>query len=70
MLLTRDAVTTTGDIWLLLGVTLVIYAGIGTATVLVLRSMRNRWRLSGEDLAVPYGPDAPLEEAVPEKVPT
>jgi cytochrome d ubiquinol oxidase subunit I len=58
LLLTRDAVTTSGDVWWFFGATLVIYAIVGTATVVVLSSMRRRWRRgSDEGVNVPYGPD-------------
>ena len=57
LLLTRDAVATSGNLWLFFGATLVIYAAIGTATVLVLRLMQRRWRaLADRDVDVPYGP--------------
>jgi cytochrome d ubiquinol oxidase subunit I len=60
-LLTRDAVTTSGDVWWFFAGTLVIYAAVGTATVLVLASMRRRWRAgSDEDVEVPYGPEIHL----------
>jgi cytochrome bd ubiquinol oxidase subunit I len=58
-LLTRDAVTTTGNLWLFFAGTLVIYAAVGVATALVLRSMHRRWRRGDEDedvYGVPYGP--------------
>jgi cytochrome d ubiquinol oxidase subunit I len=64
---TRDAVTTSGNMWVLLAVTFLIYASVGTAAVIVLRGMTRRWRRADhEDFAVPYGPGAPLEAAVPE----
>src|SRR4051812_11046073 len=72
LLLTRDAVTPAaarGHLWLVLAVTVVVYTAVGTATVLVLRSMRRRWA-AGEDIGVPYGPEAPLDAALPETVRT
>ena len=59
-LLTRDAVTTSGDVWWFFGATVVIYLAVGTATILVLREMHRRWRPSpgDDDLPVPYGPAA------------
>jgi cytochrome d ubiquinol oxidase subunit I len=69
-LLTRDAVTTSGNVWVLLATTLVIYAVLGVATVLVIRAMQRRWDQAGGDtMAVPYGPHhaQPLEAAVPER---
>jgi cytochrome d ubiquinol oxidase subunit I len=70
---TRDAVTTSGNMWLLFGITLVIYAAVGTAAILVIRGMTQRWRRQDrgdDDVSVPYGPEAPLESAVPEITPS
>jgi cytochrome d ubiquinol oxidase subunit I len=70
LLLTRDAVTPAAaprTLGLVLAATVVVYTGVGGATVYVLRSMRRRWAAS-EDLGVPYGPEAPLEAALPETV--
>jgi cytochrome d ubiquinol oxidase subunit I len=64
-LFTRDAVTRSGNVWWFFAFILVIYAGVGYATVLVLAAMRRRWRTTGVDLGVPYGPDETLEHAVP-----
>jgi cytochrome d ubiquinol oxidase subunit I len=57
-LLTRDAVTTSGNLWLFFAATLVLYAAVGAATVYVLRLLRERWRARGdvEEGDVPYGP--------------
>jgi cytochrome d ubiquinol oxidase subunit I len=70
LLLTRDAVTTSGNVWLLFAATVVIYAGVGTATVIVLRSLRRRWRIAGAgaEAAVPYGDDELLDAALPETI--
>jgi cytochrome d ubiquinol oxidase subunit I len=68
LLLTRDAVTGVDvNLWWVLALILVIYTAVGIATVVVLRSMRRRWA-AGEDPGVPYGPEAPLEAALPETV--
>jgi cytochrome d ubiquinol oxidase subunit I len=70
LLLTREAVTPAAaprTLGLVLAATVVVYTGVGGATVYVLRSMRRRWA-AGEDLGVPYGPEAPLEAALPETV--
>jgi hypothetical protein len=51
---------------------LVLYAIVGTATVLVVGSMRRRWRAADQqdDVSVPYGPaEEPLEKAVPSAEP-
>ncbi|GAA3392459.1 cytochrome ubiquinol oxidase subunit I [Cryptosporangium minutisporangium] len=60
-LLTRDAVTTEGNIWLLYTATLVLYTAVGAATLYVLGLMRRRWR-AADDPTVPYGPSAVGEE--------
>jgi cytochrome bd ubiquinol oxidase subunit I len=65
LLLTRDAVATSGNLWLFFAGTLVIYAAIGSGAVLVLRMMHRRWR-AREDVEVPYGPERPAERAAPE----
>jgi cytochrome bd ubiquinol oxidase subunit I len=57
LLLTRDAVTTSGDVWWFFGGTLVIYAAVGAAAVIVLRRMGQGWATTPEDdPGVPYGP--------------
>ena len=59
LLLTRDAVTTSGNVWAFFAGALVIYAAVGSAAVLVLRGMRKRWAASGDAAVdVPYGPNA------------
>src|SRR3954447_14946067 len=63
-LLTREAVTTTGNVWLFFTATLVLYAAVGTGTFYVLRLLRRRWRDQGaaeEDGGVPYGPSRARE---------
>jgi cytochrome bd ubiquinol oxidase subunit I len=68
LLLTRDAVTTAGNVWLLFAGTLVIYAAIGTGAVLALRIMHRRWRAHPEDdIRVPYGPAQPVETTAPKE---
>jgi cytochrome d ubiquinol oxidase subunit I len=59
VLLTRDAVTKAGNLWLLFTATLVLYVAVGVTTFFVLRILRRRWR-DHEGTGVPYGP----EEAV------
>jgi cytochrome d ubiquinol oxidase subunit I len=51
LLLTRDAVTTSGNVWAFFSAALAIYIAVGAATVLVLRIMRRHW-----STPVPYGP--------------
>jgi cytochrome d ubiquinol oxidase subunit I len=59
LLLTRDAVTTSGNVWWFFAGALVIYAAVGSGAVAVLRGMRRRWADSDADgVAVPYGPAA------------
>jgi cytochrome d ubiquinol oxidase subunit I len=63
LLRTSDAVTTSGNVWPLLAITLVIYTAVGTAAVRVIRGMTRRWRGDGpERFDVPYGPEAPLDD--------
>jgi cytochrome d ubiquinol oxidase subunit I len=52
LLLTRDAVTTSGNVWAFFAGALVIYIAVGIGAVLVLRVMRRKWAVP-----VPYGPD-------------
>jgi cytochrome d ubiquinol oxidase subunit I len=56
LLLTRDAVATSGNLWPLFAGAVVIYLGVGVGAFLALRTLRNRWA-HGEDTATPYGPD-------------
>ncbi|PWU44870.1 cytochrome ubiquinol oxidase subunit I [Micromonospora globispora] len=57
-LLTRDAVATSGNLWLFFAATVALYAAVGAATVYVLRLLRRRWRDQGgaTETDVPYGP--------------
>jgi cytochrome d ubiquinol oxidase subunit I len=56
-LLTRDAVTTVGNLWLFFAATLILYAVVGAATIYALRVLRRRWeREAGDVEDVPYGP--------------
>jgi cytochrome d ubiquinol oxidase subunit I len=57
LLLTHDAVATSGNLWPFFAGAVVIYVGVAVGAVLVLREMHRRWQ-AGEDVAVPYGPDA------------
>jgi cytochrome bd ubiquinol oxidase subunit I len=62
---TEDAVTGASGIWVTFGIAVALYAALGTAATLILRSMARRWR-EGESLdeEVPYGP----REAAPSPV--
>ncbi len=54
---TADAVTRSDGVWVVFGVTFLVYALVIAATVLVLRSMTRRWRAADtDDSVVPYGP--------------
>lgn len=53
----RDAVTPNGGIWISFAVVTAVYLALGVATVLILRSMSDRWRHHADaDLPTPYGP--------------
>jgi cytochrome d ubiquinol oxidase subunit I len=56
LLLTRNAVQTSGNLWPLFGGAVVIYAGVTVGAVYALRALRRRWA-AGEETAVPYGPE-------------
>jgi cytochrome d ubiquinol oxidase subunit I len=56
LLLTRDAVTTSGNVWAFFTAALVIYGAVGAGAIFVLRSMRRRWAAGAAEPAVPYGP--------------
>jgi cytochrome d ubiquinol oxidase subunit I len=56
LLLTRDAVQTSGDLWPFFGGAVLIYAGVTVGAVYAMRALRSRWAL-GEETAVPYGPE-------------
>jgi cytochrome d ubiquinol oxidase subunit I len=59
---TSEAVTEAEGIWFSFALVLLLYAGLGTGAVLVLRAMSRRWREKGsEDVQSPYAPQA--EEA-------
>jgi cytochrome d ubiquinol oxidase subunit I len=61
---TSEAVTDAEGIWFMFGLVLLLYAGLGTGAVLVLRSMSRRWREQGtEDVEGPYSPQG--ERAAP-----
>jgi cytochrome d ubiquinol oxidase subunit I len=61
---TEDAVTGASGVWVTFAAALALYAVLGTATVLVLRTMSRRWRSAGEaEVEVPYGPSEPAPPA-------
>jgi cytochrome d ubiquinol oxidase subunit I len=57
LLTTTAAATTNGGVLGSLSVIVVVYALLGTATIVILRSLSRRWRRADKDVfAVPYGP--------------
>jgi cytochrome d ubiquinol oxidase subunit I len=63
---TEDAVTEADGVGISLAVVFVVYALLGTATVVVLRAMARRWReAEADDVEVPYGP-RPAPRDLPE----
>src|SRR5215212_6372403 len=57
VLRTKDAVTASDGVWVTFGLVVLLYAVVGTTTVLVLRAMTRRWREAAtDDVDVPYGP--------------
>jgi cytochrome d ubiquinol oxidase subunit I len=58
MLLTRDAVQTSGNLWPLFAGAVVIYVSVGVGAYYALRALRRRWA-AGENASAPYGPDEP-----------
>ena len=56
---TAAAATRNGGVLASLSIIIVIYAVLGTATILILRTLARRWRRADPgDQAVPYGPPA------------
>ncbi len=56
---TSEAVTEAHGIWFAFAGVLILYAGLGTGAILVLRSMSRRWRTEDDGATedeVPYGP--------------
>jgi cytochrome d ubiquinol oxidase subunit I len=52
---TSEAVTEAKGIWFTFGLVLLLYAGLGTAAILILRAMSRRWREQGaENVPSPY----------------
>ena len=65
---TEDAVTEASGVWISLALVLLLYAVVGTATVLVLRAMARRWRAAEFDEQGPYGPRPSPRELTEEPV--
>ncbi|WP_270887049.1 cytochrome ubiquinol oxidase subunit I [Pedococcus sp. 5OH_020] len=66
VLRTTQAAGSNSGLWWLLAATMVVYAGMTTGAVVVLRSMARRWRAGQTDLPSPYGPQAQLRDAATE----
>jgi cytochrome d ubiquinol oxidase subunit I len=56
LLLTRNAVQTSGNLWPFFVGAIAIYAGVTVGAVYALRGLRRRWA-HGEATSVPYGPE-------------
>jgi cytochrome d ubiquinol oxidase subunit I len=62
LLLTRDAVTTQGNLWPFFAAALAVYVAVAAGAVLTLRSMQRRWSAYGDEVVgVPYGPREPAD---------
>jgi cytochrome bd ubiquinol oxidase subunit I len=60
LLTTAAAATTNGGVLTSLSLVIVVYAVLGTGTILILRTLSRRWRSGDlEEAAVPYGPPPP-----------
>ncbi len=58
---TSEAVTGASGIWVSFSIVLAVYAVLGIATVLILRTMAHRWRAAEvAEAEVPYGPREPV----------
>jgi len=63
---TEDAVTQASGVWVTFTLVLALYAALGAALVVTLRSMSRRWRTEGErEDDVPYGPSGTPSDAPP-----
>jgi cytochrome bd ubiquinol oxidase subunit I len=63
----EDAVTGNTGVWITFFAVVILYALVGTATILVLRGMSRRFRKAEgfSDQDVPYGPSALAEVSAP-----
>ena len=63
---TEDAVTQASGVWVTFTLVVALYAALGAALVITLRSMARRWREADEeDADGPYGPSAGVPAEVP-----
>jgi cytochrome d ubiquinol oxidase subunit I len=63
---TEEAVTEAEGIWFAFAGVILLYAGLGTAAIVIMRGMARRWRERGDadEGETPYGPSVPTEEAL------
>jgi cytochrome bd ubiquinol oxidase subunit I len=67
---TSDAVTQASGVWVTFSLVLAIYAALGTALIITLRAMSERWRREGEqEVDVPYGPETEPPPGLAAQVP-
>jgi cytochrome d ubiquinol oxidase subunit I len=59
---TTAAATTNGGVIASLSIVIVLYAVLGTLTIIILRVLARRWRRGGQEPEVPYGPPPALQE--------
>lgn len=57
---TAEAAADRAGLWWVVGISVLVYAGMTAGAVVVLRSMARRWRAGEVDLPSPYGPEARL----------
>jgi cytochrome bd ubiquinol oxidase subunit I len=55
---TSEAVTEAGGLWFAFAFVLLLYTGLGTTAILVLRRMSRRWREGATEPQTPYAPTA------------
>jgi cytochrome d ubiquinol oxidase subunit I len=59
----ENAATANSGVWIMFLAVIVIYAGLGATTIMILQGMSRRYRRGAEtDVDVPYGPRAPADE--------
>jgi cytochrome d ubiquinol oxidase subunit I len=64
---TKDAVTGASGVWVTFSAVLALYAALGIAAALILRTMAHRWRTAEIGEAdVPYGPSEPAPPPEPQ----
>jgi cytochrome d ubiquinol oxidase subunit I len=62
LLTTTAAATTNGGVIASLSLVIALYAVLGAATIGILRILARRWRRSGQEPDVPYGPPPVLRD--------